>query len=160
MYGGQQEHGIRPGTIPVALVAGCGKACEIAENEYKENSQKLKSLKVVLEELLNASGVEYHYNGNQDYCVDSAVNICFKGVMSEALMLSSKQYCSVSNGSACTSKSSAVSGSYVIKALGLNNKEVESAIRFSFGHDNKREEVDKTIEVLKTSLMFLRRLRK
>ena len=30
MYGGQQEHGLRPGTIPVALVAGCGKACEIA----------------------------------------------------------------------------------------------------------------------------------
>lgn len=86
-------------------VAGCGKACEIAENEYKENSQKLKSLKGALEELLNASGVDYHYNGNQDCCVDSSANICFKGVMSEALMLSSKQYCSVSNGSACTSKS-------------------------------------------------------
>jgi len=41
MYGGQQEHGIRPGTIPVALVAGCGKACEIAANEYKENEIKL-----------------------------------------------------------------------------------------------------------------------
>ena len=65
MYGGQQEHGIRPGTIPVAMVAGCGKACEIAENEYKENSQKLKSLKGALEELLNASGVDYHYNGTK-----------------------------------------------------------------------------------------------
>jgi len=41
MYGGQQEHRIRPGTIPVALVAGCGKACEIAANEYKENEKKL-----------------------------------------------------------------------------------------------------------------------
>lgn len=35
MYGGQQEHGIRPGTIPVALVVGCGKACAIAEAEYR-----------------------------------------------------------------------------------------------------------------------------
>ena len=37
LFGGQQEHGIRPGTIPVALVAGCGKACELAEKEYKGN---------------------------------------------------------------------------------------------------------------------------
>lgn len=36
MYGGQQEKGIRPGTLPVALIAGCGKACEIAEDEYKK----------------------------------------------------------------------------------------------------------------------------
>ena len=89
------------------------------------------------------------------------LNVSFIGARAEVLLHlleDSKIY--VATGSACTSKSSAVSGSYVIKALGLNNKEVESAIRFSFGHDNKREEVDKTIEVLKTSLMFLRRLRK
>lgn len=86
MYGGQQEGGIRPGTIPVALVAGCGKACEIAEKEYRENSQKCKSLKVILEELLKKSNVNYHYNGAQQYCIDSSVNICFKGVMSEALI--------------------------------------------------------------------------
>ncbi len=152
MYGGQQEHGIRPGTIPVALVAGCGKACEIAENEYKENSQKLKSLKVVLEELLNASGVEYHYNGNQDYCVDSAVNICFKGVMSEALMLSSKQYCSVSNGSACTSKS--YSPSYVLEAMGIPVEDIESSVRISWGAETNENEfcdnISKMIEIAKS----------
>ena len=152
MYGGQQEHGIRPGTIPVALVAGCGKACEIAENEYKENSQKLKSLKVVLEELLNASGVEYHYNGNQDYCVDSAVNICFQGVMSEALMLSSKQYCSVSNGSACTSKS--YSPSYVLEAMGIPVEDIESSVRISWGAETNENEfcdnISKMIEIAKS----------
>lgn len=45
MYGGQQEHGIRPGTIPVALVAGCGMACEIASAEYKENAKKAIDIK-------------------------------------------------------------------------------------------------------------------
>ena len=122
MYGGQQEHGIRPGTIPVALVAGCGKACEIAENEYKKNLKKLKSLKSILKGLLNDSGVDFHYNGDQDCCVDSSINVCFKGVMSEALMLSSKQYCSVSNGAACTSKS--YSPSYVLKAMGIPLKDI------------------------------------
>lgn len=49
-------------------------------------------------------GLEYRLNGNQDYCVNSTINVCIPGVISEALMISSKQYCSLSNGSACTSK--------------------------------------------------------
>lgn len=151
MYGGQQEHGIRPGTIPVALVAGCGKACEIAENEYKKNSQICKSLKGILEELLNDSGIDYHYNGNQDYCIYSSANICFKGVMSEALMLSSKQYCSVSNGSACTSKS--YSPSYVLKAMGIPVEDIENSIRISWESETNenefRDNVSKMIEIAK-----------
>lgn len=152
MYGGQQEHGIRPGTIPVALVAGCGKACEIAEIEYKENSHKLRNLKSTLEELLNDSGVDYHYNGDQNYCVDSSANICFKGVMSEALMLSCKQYCSVSNGSACTSKS--YSSSYVLEAMGIPIEDIESSVRISWGPETDeiefRENLGKMIAIAKS----------
>ena len=40
------------------------------------------------------------------------------------------------------------------------NKEVESAIRFSFSYENTKEEVDYTINVLKKSLMFLRRVKR
>ena len=152
MYGGQQEGGIRPGTIPVALVAGCGKACEIAEKEYRENSQKCKLLKVILEELLKKSNVNYHYNGAQQYCIDSSVNICFKGVMSEALMLSSKQYCSVSNGSACTSKS--YSPSYVLQAMGVPTEDIENSIRISWGPETNeiefRDNINKMVEIAKS----------
>ena len=152
MYGGQQEGGIRPGTIPVALVAGCGKACEIAEKEYRENSQKCKSLKIILEELLKKSNVNYHYNGAQQYCIDSSVNICFKGVMSEALMLSSKQYCSVSNGSACTSKS--YSPSYVLQAMGIPTEDIENSIRISWGPETNeiefRDNINKMVEIAKS----------
>ena len=152
MYGGQQEGGIRPGTIPVALVAGCGKACEIAEKEYRENSYKCKSLKVILEELLKKSNVNYHYNGAQQYCIDSSVNICFKRVMSEALMLSSKQYCSVSNGSACTSKS--YSPSYVLEAMGIPTEDIENSIRISWGPETNeiefRDNINKMIEIAKS----------
>jgi cysteine desulfurase len=151
MYGGQQEHGIRPGTIPVALVAGCGKACEIAENEYKDNSIKVKVLKKVLINMLNDSDVKYHFNGEQAYCVDSTANICFSGVMSEALMLSSKQYCSISNGSACTSKD--YSPSYVLEAMGIPADEIENSIRVSWGPDLSEEEfrknLGKLLEVVK-----------
>ena len=147
MYGGQQEHGIRPGTIPVALVAGCGKACELAEKEYKHNDSVVKEIRKAMVNALNDSEIKYLFNGNPDYCISSTLNICIQGVSSEALMLSSKQYCSISNGSACTSKSYAPS--YVLTAMGLPVDRIEKSIRISWGHS---ENVDDLIEDFKRML--------
>ena len=131
MYGGQQENGIRPGTVPVALVAGCGKACEIAGQEYKDNDRKLTELKKCLGSLLKESGLSYHFNGDQNFCIQSTANICFEGVSSEALMIITKQYCSISNGSACTSKS--YDPSYVLAAMGIPVEQIECSVRISWG---------------------------
>lgn len=146
MYGGQQEHGIRPGTIPVALVAGCGCACEIAACEYAENRQRTEKLKNLVMSLFDASGLEYHINGDQNYCISSTANICIPGVMSEALMISSKQYCSISNGSACTSKSYAPS--YVLSAMGVPEDEIECSVRISWGPDTSSEELADNLKQL------------
>lgn len=143
MYGGQQEHGIRPGTIPVALVAGCGCACEIAEKEYKKNAEKTRALRKIVLRILDESGLEYRLNGNQEYCVNNTVNVCIPGVMSEALMISSKQYCSLSNGSACTSKSYAPS--YVLSAMGVPKEDIECSVRISWGPDIKADELKENL---------------
>lgn len=145
-YGGQQEHGVRPGTIPVALAAGCGKACEIAEQDHKINAKKNKVLKETLIRILQESGLDFKFNGNQDYCVTNTVNICIPGVMSEALMISSKQFCSVSNGSACTSKSYAPS--YVLTAMGIPTEDIESSLRISWGPDTSVEDLEKNFRGL------------
>lgn len=137
MYGGQQEHGIRPGTLPVALIAGCGEACEISKQKYKENTKKNRFLRNTLIRELNNSGIEYYFNGDQENCIDSTVNIYFPGVMSEALMLSTKEFCGISNGSACTSKS--YSPSYVLVAMGLPVERIESSVRISWGPDTDQE---------------------
>lgn len=139
MYGGQQEHGIRPGTIPVALVAGLGVACEFALEEYKQNAQKCVKIKERLLSILAESGISYEINGNQNFCVPSTLNLCFHGVSSEALMLSTKQYCGVSNGSACTSKS--YSPSYVLSAMGIPVDKIESSIRISWGGESNNDEL-------------------
>ena len=146
MYGGQQEHGIRPGTIPVALVAGCGCACEIAAREYVENRKRTDKLKKLVMSSFDESGLEYHINGEQNYCVSSTVNICIPGVMSEALMISSKQYCSISNGSACTSKS--YEPSYVLSAMGVPEDEIECSVRISWGPDTSSEELADNLKQL------------
>lgn len=139
MFGGQQEHGIRPGTIPVALVAGCGKACELAEREYKENTLKGHQIKIKILKELDSSGIEFSINGDPDYCVGSTLNICMPGVSSEALMITAKEYCGVSNGSACTSKNYAPS--YVLVAMGIPVDQIECSIRISWGPDSDVTEV-------------------
>ena len=89
------------------------------------------------------------------------LNVSFIGVRAEVLLhLLEDKDIFVATGSACTSKTSASSGSYVIRALGLEKKEIESAIRFSFSRFNTKEEVDEVVEVLKGSLNFLRRVKK
>jgi len=153
-YGGQQEHGIRPGTIPVALTAGCGKACEIAENEYKKNNAYLREIKEKVLNELNASGIDYHVNGDQKYCIDSTLNICIDGVSSEALMISTKQYCGLSNGSACTSKS--YSPSYVLVAMGIPTSQIENSVRISWGPDISISDV---IENLRELLEIAKQIR-
>lgn len=141
MFGGQQEHGISPGTIPVALVGGLGKACEIAIDEYKGDEADNISIREMLIEMLDKSGVKYRINGDIDYLISSTLNIQIEGVSSEALMLSSKQYCGISNGSACTSSS--YSPSYVLVAMGMSEDEIDQSIRLSWGKNTDVEELRK-----------------
>ena len=153
MYGGQQEHGIRPGTIPVALVAGCGMTCEIAKTEYKENAKKAIEVKKAVIQEFDASGMEYSINGDQKFCIDTTINVSLKGVSSEALMISTKQFCGVSNGSACTSKS--YSPSYVLAAMGIDDDTIENSLRISWGPGtNKNEAVEGIKELLAVAKQF------
>lgn len=146
MYGGQQEHGISPGTIPVALVGGLGKACEIAIDEHKSDEAYNILIKDMLIEMLDKSGIKYRINGDIDYLISSTLNIQIEGVSSEALMLSSKQYCGISNGSACTSSS--YSPSYVLVAMGMSEDEIDQSIRLSWGRNTDVETLKNNFEKL------------
>lgn len=143
MYGGGQEHGIRPGTLPTALIAGFGEACAIAEKEEARDNATCCKIKESLLDLLEKSGVEYVINGDQKHCVPTTLNVSFFGVSSEALMLATKQYCGVSNGSACTSSS--YSHSHVLSAMHLPIERIESAIRISWGGNASRKTIQKEL---------------
>lgn len=158
--GGNQEKGFRAGTENLPGIIGFEKAAKITFENIDMSYKKVLELKSYFIERLKEikdirinSGIE----GFSPYIL----NVSFLGVRAEVLLhLLEEQGIYVATGSACTSKSSVVHGSYVIKALGLNNREIESAIRFSFSYENKKEEIDYTIDVLKKSLMFLRRVRR
>ncbi len=153
-FGGGQEHGIRPGTLPTALIAGFGKACALAEREAGQNNALCKEIKQQLLKQLDDSGVNYVINGDQEYCVSTTLNVSFMGVSSEALMLATKQYCGLSNGSACSSRS--YSHSHVLSAMKLPDERIESAIRFSWGGDINisaiKDEVTHLLETVKAMI--------
>lgn len=158
--GGSQEKGIRAGTENLSGIIGFEKAAQMTFEEMESRYDKVLELKKYFVERLNEIK-DIRINGEIDGFSPYILNVSFLGVRAEVLLhLLEEQNIYVATGSACTSKSSAAHGSYVIKSLGLSNKEVESAIRFSFSYENTKEEVDYTIDVLKKSLMFLRRVKR
>lgn len=136
--GGGQEKGIRPGTVPVALVVGFGVASGICLEEWEKDRAHAEAIKGELLRALSASDLRYSLNGDQGLCVPTTLNVSFDGVSSEALMISSRGDVSVSNGSACTSSS--YSPSYVLIAMGLGEERAKSAIRLSWGRSTCRRE--------------------
>lgn len=140
MFGGSQEHGIRPGTLPTALIVGFGEAAKIAINEYKDDEILNKQIKSKLLAILEESNLEYIINGNELYSISNTLNVSLIGVSSEALMIFTKKYCGISNGSACNSKS--YSYSYVLESMGLSKERLESAIRISWGRGSCLHEIE------------------
>ena len=133
MYGGQQERGYRPGTTPVALVAGFALAAEICEQESAIHAEHCQNIK---NSFLNAiSGLNYTINGDQNYCLPSTINISFHGVDAEGIFLAIKEDYAFSNGSACNSGSHAPS--YVLTSMGLDESRVNEAIRVSWNYNTK-----------------------
>ncbi|WP_278600762.1 cysteine desulfurase family protein [Clostridium tertium] len=159
--GGSQEGGFRGGTQNVPAIVGLHKAAEITFNHKEENFKYVSGLKeYMIKRLEEIDNIRINSPLSEDF-TPYILNVSFIGVRAEVLLhLLEDKDIFVATGSACTSKTSAVAGSYVIKALGLSNKEIESAIRFSFSKFNTKEEIDKVIDVLKSSLTFLRRVRK
>lgn len=148
MYGGQQEHGIRPGTLPVALIAGFGKSCTLALREYNDNNRKCEEIKLTLKQMLQESGLQYTINGDENFMMPNTLNISIVGVSSEALMLSTKMYCAISNGSACNSN--LYSNSYVLREMNLAESIIESAIRISWGPRISVDEIKENFSKLLT----------
>jgi cysteine desulfurase len=130
MYGGGQERGLRPGTLPVALVAALGKAAEIS---LRDNGKRRQSCSQFKGKILNAmKPLMPRLTGDQTLVMDHVLNISFQGLDSEALIVALKDLIAISNGSACTSSS--YTPSHVLKAMGMNDDEANSCVRISWCH--------------------------
>lgn len=136
--GGGQQKNRRSGTLNVPGIIGMAKACEIAKKDMDRHAAYVKTLRDDLEkELLKIEGTSV--NGSAEYRIFNTVNMVFKNVFSEQLIMA-LQHISVSSGSACTSVTT--EPSHVLKGLGLSDEDALCSIRFSLGKDNTKAEIE------------------
>lgn len=135
LFGGQQERGFRPGTTPVALVAGFALAAELCDQEAAEHMKKCQEIKNAF--MAAIESLDYVINGDPQYCIPSTINISFTGVDAESYFVALKDEYAFSNGSACNSGSHAPS--YVLTAMGLDEKRINEAIRISWDANVKAD---------------------
>jgi cysteine desulfurase len=143
MDGGGHERGMRSGTLPVPLIVGFGKACELCEQEMPAESARLANMRDRLEAGILAALEESYLNGHPTNRLPGNLNISFAYVEGESLLMGMKEI-ALSSGSACTSAT--LEPSYVLRALGVGTELAHSSIRFGVGRFNTEEEIDYTIK--------------
>lgn len=155
MYGGGHERGLRSGTLPVPLIVGFGKACELCEGQMEEESRRIGRLRDRLWERLQAEIPDVARNGDPANGLPGNLNVSFLGVPSEAFLVKLRDVVAVSAGSACTSANP--EPSHVLRAMGLSSDRIESAIRFGIGRFNTYQEIEYVANAVRDAVAELRR---
>ena len=150
LSGGGQEDGFRSSTVSVANAVTIAKAINLA---LKEDKSKVKDLKKrLVDGLEGISGIEL--NSDED-CSPYIVNFSLIEKKASVVVEDLSNKCIyVSSVSACNSKKEA--SSYVVKALGKDDKLAHNTLRVSFSNDNTLEEVDTFLKELKQTLESIR----
>jgi cysteine desulfurase len=154
IHGGGHERGMRSGTLATHQIVGMGEAFRIAGEKMEYDHEKVLSLRNRLWD--GISDMEaVRINGSLKQRVAGNLNVSFAYVEGESLIMALKDL-AVSSGSACTSAS--LEPSYVLRAIGLDDEQAHSSIRFSFGRFSTEEEVDFAIKKVREAVLKLREL--
>jgi cysteine desulfurase len=154
LFGGGQERGLRPGTLPTHQIAGFGVACDLARRQLRAEHGRLAALRDRLwRGLATLEGV--HANGEGAACVPGILNVSFEGVEGESLVAGLREL-AVATGSACNSASA--EPSYVLRALGRGTELAQSSLRLSLGRFTAPEDVDIAVAAIRREIQRLRGL--
>ncbi len=146
MVGGGQEQGLRPGTLPVPLVVGLGKAAELATRDHEARSLACLQIRNKCEAFARTTGAKI--NGGPTKLAPQIMNLSFNGISSEATMIALKGVAAISNGSACTSSN--YEPSHVLKAMGLPDDDINGAVRLSWSHLTPQVDWERIEEVVRS----------
>jgi cysteine desulfurase len=130
MHGGGQELGLRPGTLPVHLIAGLGLAAELAVTEATFRTEANRRFRDALLAALRPLGAVLA--ADLEHTINNIVNLSFPGVDAEDAIEALAGIVAISNGAACTSQSQTCS--HVLSAMGLTSGQIQGALRLSWCH--------------------------
>lgn len=154
IHGGGHENGFRSGTLAVHQIIGMGAAFKLAQQRLNDDYSRIQKLQTQLYKGL--STIEQSFiNGDYEQRVAHNLNISFKGVDGEALMMGLTNL-AVSSGSACTSAS--VQASHVLLALGLCVQLASASLRISIGRYTTAQQIECAIQDIKNEVARLRKM--
>lgn len=152
LQGGSQQQGLRAGTIPIALVVGFAKACQLAQENVLTECAHTEKLHKIFRDRLDQAQISYGINGhdyaaeNEQWRVPHILNLHLKGVRFDVLQELLPEY-SFSAGSACHQEG--VTQSHVLTALGYSTDE---SLRLSFGRFTTEQDMMLLVDRLKQAV--------
>ena len=152
VFGGGQEKGLRSGTEGIPAI--CGLAGAIKElGDISKSLNEMKELNSYARRILTDTSL-VKINSPEN-ALPFILNICIEGYKSETLLhfLESKNIF-VSSGSACSKGTK----SYVLKEMGISEKEIDSSLRLSFSRENTKEEIEILVKELANAAKILKRV--
>ena len=157
MHGGHQERHRRAGTHNVAGIVGLGLACELAQAELADYSQRLTALRDKLQDGIFQVVPDIKLNGHPTERLPNTLNVSFAYIEGESLLLNmDMKGIAASSGSACTSGS--LEPSHVLGAMCVDVLLAHSSTRFSLGPDSTEEDVDYVLAELPQIVERLRQM--
>lgn len=155
LYGGGQEHGLRPGTLPTHQIVSMAAAFTLACARQKADAAHCRLVRQTLQNaLVELDGV--HWHGHQQQAVPHIVNVSFDGVGADALLIALRDSVAISTGSACNS--GAIEPSHVLRAMGIEGDRLYGAVRISFGRYTTIDEIEQAGQSLCAAVTRLRQL--
>jgi cysteine desulfurase len=154
-FGGGQERNLRSGTVATHQVVGMGAAFVLAKCAREREAERIARLRQRLWSGLTLLGGVLR-NGSAEHTVPHVLNVSFEDVEGESLIAAVRPHLAVSTGSACMS--AAQEASYVLRALGRDERLAESSLRFSLGRFSTDADVDVAVAAVTDAVQHLRRI--
>lgn len=154
-HGGEQEYGLRPGTENVAGIMGMYTAAKNIFATLENRQQYETQLRDYFIDRILTEIPYTHVNGDRNSRLSNNINVSFNFVEGESLLLLlNKHGICASTGSACAS--GGLDPSHVLLAIGLKHEVAHGTLRFTIDENITKEDIDFTIETLKSSVEHLR----
>lgn len=151
VLGGGQERGLRSGTENVAGSIGLSTALSIAQEKRHKEIKRLQQLQHLFIKLLEEKIPGVIVNGSMKQRLPNNVHITIPGQDNERILMALDEagvLCAA--GSACSASNE--EPSHVLRAMGLQDTDAQSSLRFTMGRQTSEAEIRKAIDTL-TSLV-------
>lgn len=146
LFGGGQETGVRPGTVPTPLVVGFGAAAKVSRTRLHKDAAHARNLSALFLDELRGRQVQFIENVCELNRVPGSLSLRFPGNDAMSVISRSSDRIAISEGSACTSGQ--ITESHVLLHMGLTQSEASETVRLYFSRYNNEAQAREAALVL------------